>query len=172
MPISLFMNKIRSLRHFMPLKLLVPILIISVLSIVSFAASVSINSTTSQSVQGVVYNVTGGFSAASNGFVVTQSAATATTLPAAWANGGNVTTATVAGNWQYSANVTINAGATPSTTYTVTIQWNTGTGYNTMATALTFTTGATITAGQTMTFVLNTGVTTFNAPAGIIITVA
>jgi len=90
-----FMNKIRSLRHFMPLKLLIPILVISLLSVVSFAASVSINSTTSQSVQGVVYNVTGGFSAASNGFIVTQSAATATTLPASWANGGTVTTATV-----------------------------------------------------------------------------
>jgi len=79
----------------MPLKLLIPILVISLLSVVSFAASVSINSTTSQSVQGVVYNVTGGFSAASNGFIVTQSAATATTLPASWANGGTVTTATV-----------------------------------------------------------------------------
>lgn len=166
------MNKIRSLRRFMPLKLLALILVISVISVVSFAASVTVNSSTSQAVQGVVYNVTGGFSAANNGFVVTQSAATATTLPATWSNAGTVTTATVAGNWQYSATVTINAGASPSTTYTVTVQWNTGSGYNTMGSALTFTSPATITAGQTMTFVLNTGVTTFNAPAGILITIA
>jgi hypothetical protein len=166
------MNLLKSLRHFTPLKILVPLLIISMLAVVSFAASVTINSTTSSTVQGVVYNVTGGFSAASNGFVITQSAATATTLPATWSNGVTVTTATVAGNWQYSTTVTINAGATPSTTYTLTVQWNTGSGYSTMGSALTFTTPATITAGQTMTFVLNTGVTTFNAPAGILLTIA
>ena len=126
------MNNLRkSIRHFMPLKILIPILVISMISVISFAASVSINSATSQTVQGVLYNVAGGFSASSNGFVVTQSAATATTLPAAWTSGGAVTTATVAGNWQYSVTVTINAGAAASTTYTVTVQWNTGSGYNT-----------------------------------------
>jgi hypothetical protein len=41
-----------------------------------------------------------------------------------------------------------------------------------MGSSLTFTTPASITAGQTMTFVLNTGGTTFNAPAGILITIA
>jgi hypothetical protein len=162
----------RTLRHFMPLKLLAPILIISVLSIVSFAASVTVNTATSQTVSGVYYNVIGGFTAASNGFVVTQTAATATTLPATWSNGATVTTATVAGNWQYSLTLTINAAASASTPYTVTVQWNTGSGYSTMATALTFTTPATITPAQTMTFILNTGGTTFNAPAGIMITVA
>jgi hypothetical protein len=41
-----------------------------------------------------------------------------------------------------------------------------------MGTLLTVTTLPSITAGQTMTFVLNTGVSTFNAPVGIMITVA
>jgi hypothetical protein len=166
------MNIINTIRHSMPLKILIPILLIAVVAVVSFAASVAVNSTTSQTVQGVMYTVTGGFTAANNGFVVTQSPVTATTIPATWANNGVVTTATVAGNWQYSLNVTISAAATASTTYTVTVQWNTGSGYQTLATPLTFTTPATITAGQTMTFVLNTGVTTFNAPAGLIITIA
>jgi hypothetical protein len=166
------MNKMKSLKHFMPLKLLIPILVISVLAIVSFAASVTISTTTSQAVQGVIYNVQGGFTAASNGFAVTYSAATATTLPATWAPNGIVTTATVVGNWQYSLNVTITAAASPSTTYTVTVTWNTGSGYTTMGTLLTVTTLPSITAGQTMTFVLNTGVSTFNAPVGIMITVA
>ena len=165
------MNKIRTLVSMLPLKVLIPILAISLVSLISFAASVTVTPSTSQDVQGVYYNVTGGFSAASNGFVVTQSAATASTQPATWTNGGTVTTATVAGNWQYSATITINAGASASTTYTVTIQWNTGSGYSTMG-SLTFTTPGTITAGQTMTFVCNTGGTTFNAPAGISITVA
>ena len=166
------MNKLRALRHFMPLKILVPILLISVLAVVSFAANVTINTSTSQAVQGVIYNVQGGFTAVNNGFAVTYSAATATTLPATWSNGGTVTTATVAGNWQYSLTLTITATASPSTTYTVTVQWNTGSGYTTMGTSLTVTTPGTITAGQTMSFVLNTGVSTFNAPAGIMITVA
>jgi hypothetical protein len=166
------MNIIKAIKNSMPLKILIPILIISIASVVSFAASVAINQSTTQTVQGVMYTVTGGFTAANNGFVVTQSAATATTIPAAWANNGVITTATVAGNWQYSLNITINAAAATSTTYTVTVQWNTGSGYQTLATPMTFTTPATITPGQVMIFVFNTGVTTFNAPAGLIITVA
>ena len=158
-------------KHLQPLKILFPILVIAVLSIVSYAASVITTTSTSQTIQGVLYNVTGGFSAATNGFVVTQSSASATTLPATWSNGGTVTTATVAGNWQYSITVTINAAASPSTTYQVTLQWNTGSGYTTLASALSFSTLSSITAGQTMTFVFNTGVTSFNAPAAIIITI-
>jgi hypothetical protein len=166
------MNKIKSLNHFMPLKLFIPILVISMLAVVSFAASVTINTTTSQAVQGVIYDVVGGFTVVPNNFAVTYSAATATGLPATWSNGGTVTTATVVGNWQYSLTLTITALASPSTTYTVTVTWNTGTGYTTLGSALTFTTPSNIVAGQTMTFVINTGQTTFNAPAGMLITVA
>jgi hypothetical protein len=64
----------------------------------------------------------------------------------------------------------MNAGAAASTTYTVTVQWNTGSGYTQMG-QLTFTTPSTITAGQTMTFIFNTGGSSFNAPTGIVITV-
>jgi len=151
--------------------MLIPILLISVLSIVSYAASVTTTTTNTQTIQGVLYNVAGGFSASANGFVVTQSSATATSLPATWSNTGTVTTATVAGNWQYSINVTINAAASPSTTYTVTVQWNTGSGYSTLGSALTVTTLNPVTAGQIMTFVFNTGVTTFNAPVALLITI-
>jgi alpha-D-ribose 1-methylphosphonate 5-phosphate C-P lyase len=166
------MNKLRSLKHFMPLKLLIPILAISILAVVSFAANVTITTTDSQAVQGVIYNVNGGFTAATNGFQVTYSAATATSLPATWSNGGTVTTATVVGDWQYSLTLTITSSASASTTYTVTVQWNTGSGYATMGTALTVTTPSTITPDQTMTFVLSTGVSNFAAPVGIMITVA
>jgi hypothetical protein len=166
------MKILNTIKHSMPLKILIPILIISLVAVVSFAASVAINSSTSQTVQGVIYTVVGGFTASNNGFVVTQSSATATVLPSTWTNGSTVTTATVAGNWQYSIVVTLNAAASTSTTYTVSVQWNTGTGYAALSTPLTFTTPATITPGQTMTFVFNTGVTTFNAPAGLVITIA
>jgi len=166
------MNKIKSLKHLIPLKLFIPILAISLLAVVSFAASVTINTSTYQTVQGVIYDVNGGFTAASNGFQVTYSAATATSLPAPWSNGGTVTTATVVGDWQYSLTLTITSSASASTTYTVTVQWNTGTGYATMGTLLTVTTPSSIVASQTMTFILNTGDTTFTAPVGIMITVA
>ncbi len=166
------MNKIKSLKHLIPLKLFIPILAISLLAVVSFAASVTISTTNYQTVQGVIYNVNGGFTAATNGFQVTYSAATATTLPATWTPSGTVTTATVVGDWQYSLTLTITASASASTTYTVTVQWNTGSGYATLGTALTVTTLSTVTPSQTMTFVFNTGVSTFNGPVGIMITVA
>jgi hypothetical protein len=165
------MSNMKPFKNMLPLKIFVPILAIALLSLVSFAASVNISTSSSEAVQGVSYNVAGGFTAASNNFVVTHSAATASSQPATWSNGATVTTATVAGNWQYSVTITIKASAAASTTYTVSVQWNTGSGYNTMG-SLTFTTPATIIADQTMIFVINTGVSTFNAPLGIVITVA
>ncbi len=169
------MNKIKSLKHLMPLKLLIPILIISLLAVVSFAASITITSTTYQTVQGVIYNVVGGFTVADNGFGVTDTAATPTALPATWTDGGIVTTSTTVGNWQYSLTVTIPATsvASPSTTYTVTVQWDqSGAGYITLG-SFTFTTPATMpSTAQTMTFIIDTGKSTISAPVGILITIA
>jgi hypothetical protein len=165
------MNKIKSLKSLIPLKIFIPILAISLLAVVSFAASVTINTTTSQAVQGVIYNVNGGFTAANNGFAVTYSGVSASAQPGTWSNGGTVTTATVTGNWQYSLILTIVTGCPTSTLFTVTVSWNTGSGYSTMGT-LTFNSPSSITNGQTMTFVINTAVSTFSAPVGIMITVA
>lgn len=154
-----------------PLKLLLPLLAISMLAIVSYAVAVSTATSTLASDNGVYFNVTGAFSAASNGFQVTQASSATSAQPCTWANGGTCQTALTAGNWQYSVTLTINAAATASTTYTMTVQWNTGAGYSTLGTR-TVTTGATITAAQTMTFLFDTAGTTFNAPTGITITVA
>jgi uncharacterized GH25 family protein len=166
------MNIIKTIKHSMPLKILIPILIISLASVVSFAASVAVNPATSQTVQGVMYTVTGGFTAANNGFVLTQTHVSATKTPAAWVNGGTVSTATVTGNWQYSLTLTMNKAATANTTYTVSVQWDSGNGYSQLGKTLTFTTPATISNNQKMTFVFDTGVTSFNVPVGIMITVA
>ncbi len=159
-------NKIK-----LPLKLLVPLLAIAIFSVYSFAASVNVTTSTIQTENGVLFNVVGGFTAASNGFSVIQSAGAASTQPATWSNGGAVQTALVAGRWYYSLTLTITATATPSTTYTTTVTWNTGSGYTTLGT-LQVTTPATITAGQTMTFLMDTGQTSFNGPAALTITVA
>ena len=156
----------------LPLKLLIPLMAIALFAVYSFAANVATTSTTIQTENGVLFNVNGGFTAASNGFSVVQNTGTATTLPATWANGGTVQTALTAGHWYYSLTLTLTGSASASTTYTVTVTWNTGAGYSTLGSALTVTTLATITTGQTMTFLIDTGVTTFNAPAALTITVA
>jgi hypothetical protein len=155
----------------LPLKIFLPLLAISIFSIASFAASVSVTQSNNQAVNGVYYNVAGGFTAASNGFQVVQAAASASTLPCTWSSGGTCQTALTAGDWEYSVTLTINAGAQTSHTYTMTVQWNTGSGYSTLG-SLTVTTPSSITAGQTMTFLIDTGGSSFSAPAGIIITVA
>jgi hypothetical protein len=156
----------------LPMKLIAALILISLFAVVSFAATVAVTTYTYQSYSGVFFNVVGGFTAASNGFAVVQSSGSASAQPATWSSGGTVQTALVAGHWYYSLTLTIAAsGASPSTTYTVTVTWNTGSGYSTLGSTLTFTTLATITPGQTMSFFIDTGVTSFNAPVGITITV-
>jgi hypothetical protein len=150
---------------------LILLALIAIVSLASYAASVTVTTTTEQARAGVYYNVVGGFTAASNGFQVTQAAGAASAQPCTWANGGTCQTALVAANWYYSVTLTLNAAASPSTTYTITVTWNTGSGYSTLG-SRTLTTLASITAGQTMTFLFDTAVTTFIAPAGIVITVA
>jgi hypothetical protein len=159
------------LRNMLSLKILLPILAISLISIGGYAASVNVTQTTYQTQQGVYFNVVGGFTAASNGFLVVQSSGSASAQPFTWSNGGICQTAQTAGHWYYSVTLTLTAAASPSTTYTYTVSWNSGSGYTTLGT-LTFTTLGTITAGQTVTFLIDTGVTTFSAPVGINITVA
>jgi len=160
------------LRRFTPLKILIPILLISVISAVAFAASATISTTPNyQGVQGVQYQVSGLLTASNVGFFVTQTAATASSQPATWSAGGTVTTATVAGDWQYEVTIATQTGCAASTTYTVTVYWNTGTALQTTMGSLQFTTPATIVNGASMTFIFNTGVNTFNAPVGVTITV-
>jgi hypothetical protein len=159
------------IRNRLPMKILLPLLAISIFSLASFAASVTVTSSTYQADAGVYYNVVGGFTAASNGFSVVQATSAASGQPCTWANGGTCQNAQTAGDWYYSVTLTLNAAASPSTTYTLTVSWNTGAGYSSLG-SRTVTTLASITAGQTMTFLLDTAGTTFNAPAGITITVA
>ena len=82
-------NRFR-LRNMLSLKILLPILAISLISIGGYAASVNVTQTTYQTQSGVYYNVVGGFTAASNGFNVVQSSGAASTQPFTWANGDTV----------------------------------------------------------------------------------
>jgi hypothetical protein len=159
------------IRNKLPLKILLPIMAISIFAVGSFATSVGVSSQSYAGQAGVQYTVTGGFSAASNGFQVVQATTAATTLPATWSNGATVNTALTAGDWYYQVTLTIAASATPSHTYTLTVQWNTGTGYTSLG-SMTFTTASSITAAQTMVFQMDVGATSFNAPASVTVTVA
>jgi hypothetical protein len=148
-------------------KYLLPLLAIVVFSVVSYAANVAVTTNNYQSVSGVYYNVSGSFTAVSNGFSVVQ-ATGAATGSCAWATGTSCQTALTAGHWYYS--VTITAGASGYTLPTVSVSWNTGTGYASLGSIAVA--SGTISAGNTMTFLFDTGLTTFSAPAGITITVA
>ncbi|HEV2226470.1 MAG TPA: hypothetical protein VGR56_06665 [Nitrososphaerales archaeon] len=158
-----------SIRKRLRSRYLLPLLAISIFSIASFAASVIVTQTTEQAQSGVYFNVIGGFTAASNGFLVVQATGASSAQPCTWANGGTCQTALTAGDWYYSVTLTMNTVLTAGT-YTLTVQWNTGAGYSTLGTRTV--TVSTITNGQTMTFLIDTAGTTFTAPAGITITVA
>ena len=112
------------------MKILLPILAISLISIGGFAASVNVTTSTYQAQNGVYYNVVGGFTPVSNGFLVVQTSGAASAQPFTWTNGGTCQTAQTAGRWYYSVTLTLTAAASPSTTYTYIVSWNTGSGYN------------------------------------------
>ncbi len=154
-----------------PLRLFFPILAISLFAVVSYAVSVTVTTTSYQSDNGVYFNVGTFWTAASNGFVVVPSTSAASASPCPWVNTNTCQTGLTAGDWEFSVTLTINAGAATSTMYTMTVKWNTGSGYTTLGT-LTVTSPATVTAGQTMTFLFDTAVTTITAPTGITVTLA
>jgi hypothetical protein len=152
----------------------IPLLIIAAISLLAtvvFATSVVVSTYTYQAQNGVYYQVTGSLTVQQVGFQVAQATvAQASQQPCPWTSGGTCTTAVNAGDWVYVVSVGLTANTPSGQTYTVTVSWNTGSGYTTMG-QLTFTTPSSITAGQTMYFVFDTGSSSFNAPVGIVITV-
>ncbi len=137
-----------------------------------YATSVSVSTTPIYQAQnGVYYQVTGNLAVGGNGFTVAQSSVTASSSPVAWSSGGTASTAITAGDWVYSVTVTLTSSTQASTTYKLTVTWNTGSGYTQMG-QITFTTPSSITAGQSMNFLFDTGTTSFSAPDGIVITIA
>jgi hypothetical protein len=155
-----------------PLNLLLPLLAISILATISFAAgTATITNTSYQSDNGVYFNLVGGFSAASNGFNVVSTTAAASANPCPWANLGTCQTALTAGHWQYSVTLTLLIVPASTTSYTFTVNWNTGSGYTLLGSIVT-SVPTTAVVGNTMTFLIDTGVTSIAAPVGITVTVA
>jgi hypothetical protein len=155
-----------SIRSRLSLKILLPLLLISMFSVASFAATVGVTTSTLQSQNGVYYVVYGGFTATSNGFFVVTNSGAATASPA-WATGTTAQTALTAGDWFFSVTLAPAAGLFGSS-HTITIEWSAGTSYTALDT-ITFTNSSTISGS--MTFLFDMKVNSFTAPTGIVISV-
>lgn len=153
----------------LPLKVLVPLLVISVFSAYSFASTTLLTSSAAQSEQGVLFEVNGGFSATNNGFAIASVMSVASMQPVQWSNGGICQTALTAGNWFYICTLTINANAQTNHTYSVSASLDTGSGYSALGTLM-VTSPSTVIAGQTMIFYFNTGQTSIKTPAAVVVT--
>ena len=152
-------------------KLLLILATIAVFAIATFATSVSVSTTTYQSQYGVSYNVTGAFTAADQGFSVEPTAVAASAQPCTWANNGVCQTALTAGHYKYTLTLTLNTPPGATTTYTVTVKWDQGSGQSQLG-QLTVSVPNTATAGQLMTFKMDSGGTSFTTPLSLDVTVA
>lgn len=164
-------NRIASLVPRNNLKLLALLAAIAAFSIASFATTVSVSTTTLQSQYGVSYNVTGAFTAADQGFSVVPTTAAASTQPCTWASAGTCTNALTQGHYKYTLTLTLNTVPGATTTYTVTVKWDQGTGQTTLG-QLTVSVPNTAVAAQVMTFKMDTGSTSFATPLSLDVTVA
>lgn len=165
------MFQIRELRSRLPLKAIIPILLISVLCIGSFASTITATTTTYEGMAAATYKVTDNFAATSLGFTVAPTSKSASSQPFNWVNEGVVTEATTETKWQYSVTVTMHTGATASHGYSVNVQWSADDATYTDLGTLTFTSPASITDGETMTFMFNVGDNIYTS-TGIVVTVS
>ena len=135
---------------------------------VSSAATVSTTKTTMQAYYGVSNNIANTFVGQSQGFSVVTSNSAASTQPCTWISGGTCQTALKKNDYQYA--VVLIVSTTPSllTTYTVTMNWDLGKGSGLVQVgSLKISVPVTSLAGQSMTFVFDTGSSTYKDPQSI-----
>src|SRR5215472_11200162 len=164
-------NLLSGIRPAGSLKIVALLAAIAIFSVVSYATTVSVSTTTYQSQYGVSYNVTGAFTAADGGFSVIPVGVAASAQPCTWLNAGICRTAVTLGHYQYKLTLTLNTVPGATTTYTVTVKWDQGTGQTQLG-QLTVSVPNTATAGQVMTFKMDTGGTSFVTPLSLDVTVA
>lgn len=145
---------------------------IVVFSITAYASTVSITPKTDQSVFGISFTNTNNITPRDRGFSVQGSTQAASALPCAWTNGGTCRQALTLNHYIYTLTIVLNTVPGSSTTYTVTTKWDQGAGQVVVGgSALTVTVPTTATAGQTMTFIYDTGSTTFTTPQSMDVTI-
>jgi hypothetical protein len=164
-------NRLVSLVPRNNLKLLVLLGAIAAFSVASYATTVSVSSTTYQSQYGVSYNVAGGFTAADQGFAVVPATVAASAQPCTWANNGSCATALTEGHYKYTLTLTLNTVPGSTTTYTVTVKWDQGSGQTQLG-QLTVSVPNTAVTTNVMTFKMDTGGTSFTTPLSLDVTVA
>jgi hypothetical protein len=142
-------------------------------SIGAYAASVTINASTNAGYQGEYVVDNGYFTASAITYNVVEAAQTATTAPMTWAPSATAyVNAQVPGDWELVWTITLNAGATISHLYTITVTSTAASGAVSSLYTFTFTTLSTITPTQTMTIIWDVGAQTWTAPAAVQVTVA
>ncbi len=118
--------------HTQTTKVIILLLIVSTLSIISYAAPINVQTQDSQGLGGVYYNVSNNYTISSANFAVV---ATTKGASSTWSTTAPCNTALTAGHWLYNVSVTAASGATIST---ITVYIDSGTGYTTLG-AITFT---------------------------------
>ncbi len=146
------------------------ILLVSVLTMGSYAYTVNLSASTYEGLTSEVFDVLGGITINSQGFKGTKSNFAGESQPCTWADNGNCRTSLTKNNYEYSVILTIAAPVPAAATYTVEVQWDQSGTLVTMGTR-TVTLAASETIGDTMTFKFDTGVTSFTAPLTTIVSV-
>jgi hypothetical protein len=162
---------------------LVAVLIVAIVALGAFATTFGLSSQSFLGESNTTYDLVAAFTPGNDGFRMVTNTVAASPQPCAWSSGGTCSTALTKGDFYYQVTLTLTASAQPSQSYTLSVQENTGTGYDigTLAQSpgvgyatlgtLTLTTPATIIPGQVMSFQVDTPVVEYNAPVGMIITV-
>jgi hypothetical protein len=158
------MSKIRELGSRLPLKAIIPILLISTLCVVSFATSATISSQTYQGLGGVIIHVTDNYTIEPLGFFPSSGV----DINTQWASGKLLSPGVPSGNWMYEIKVTANIGATTNPTVDVQLSSDGGASYNSIGTV---TVTGTILSGSFATFAFDADGIDFSLPVSIVITV-
>jgi hypothetical protein len=158
------MFQTNELRSRLPFKVIIPMLLISVLCVVSFAASATIsNGSTYKAIGGEIISITGNYEVTPVGFSL---ATENTNAHDEWSTVDPLTTYVTAGNWIY----TIKVKALTNNPATVSVSWSqSGNPEYSLLGSITISDNPVI--GQEATFVFDTGVASFDSPVGILITV-
>jgi hypothetical protein len=158
------MFQTNELRSRLAVKVVIPMLLISVLCVVSFAASATIsNGSTYKAIGGEIISITGNYEVTPISFSI---ATESTAENFGWSTFEPLTTGVIAGNWIYS----IKVKALTTNPATVSVSWSQS-GNPEYSPLGSITILDDPVSGQEATFVFDTGVQSFDSPVGILITV-
>ncbi len=158
------MSKIRELGSKLPLKAIIPVLLISTLCIVSFATSATISSETYQGLRGVTIHVTDNYTIEPLGFFPSSGVSD----NSQWQSGELLSSSVAAGNWMYKIKITANVDTATGPIVDVQLSSDGGVSYGSIGTV---TVTGTIVQGSFAMFAFDADNIDFSLPIDIVITV-